>query len=312
MSVVQFAKRRVAELRRRFTREPHPPSKFVIARISNLEEFQRHQANIAANDPDRIERECELEQQTPYFRTPGFCFVCHRWTEFVTSWDYGYEIDGQRHVNWREHLLCPRCRLNNRLRATMHLLAITGAAKEQSQIYITEQSSALFRHVRKCFPFAVGSEHLGAAVPLGQANSAGLRNEDLTTLTFTSGAMDAVMSFDVFEHIPEYEKTFAECARILKPDGKMLFCVPFDTSSARNRIRARVDLDGKIEHLAPPEYHHDPLRAEGCLCFQHFGWEMLDQLKRAGFSKVSALCYYSRDYGYLGGEQIQFLAEKAT
>jgi hypothetical protein len=37
---------------------------------------------------------------------------------------------------------------------------------------------------------------------------------------------------------------------------------------------------------------------------------MLEQLKQAGFSTVSALCYYSRDYGYLGGEQIQFIAEK--
>ena len=37
---------------------------------------------------------------------------------------------------------------------------------------------------------------------------------------------------------------------------------------------------------------------------------MFEQVRLAGFSTVAALCYYSRDFGYLGGEQIQFLAEK--
>ena len=37
---------------------------------------------------------------------------------------------------------------------------------------------------------------------------------------------------------------------------------------------------------------------------------ILQQMTEVGFSSVSALCYYSREYGYLGGEQIQFLAEK--
>lgn len=286
------------------------PKELVITRVSDKAGFQ---ARSTANQSERSERtkeELELAQPVSRFDTPGFCFVCQEWTEFSSTWEYAVEINGQRHVNWREHLLCPRCRLNNRLRATVHLLAITGGLGKNSRIYITEQSSALFRHLRKSFRFAVGSEHLGSTVPLGKNNAAGIRNEDLTRLTFPSESVDAVMSFDVFEHIPDYEKAFAQCARILKPQGKMLFCVPFDTSSSQNRIRARVNPDGTIEHLAPPEYHYDPLNPSGCLCFQHFGWEMLDQLKEAGFSAVSVLCYYSRDYGYLGGEQIQFIAEK--
>jgi hypothetical protein len=68
--------------------------------------------------------------------------------------------------------------------------------------------------------------------------------------------------------------------------------------------------DKTVEHLLPPEYHDDPLSGAGCLCFQTFGWEMLDQVKQAGFTKVWALLYYSIDFGYLGDEQIQFLAEK--
>jgi hypothetical protein len=34
--------------------------------------------------------------------------------------------------------------------------------------------------------------------------------------------------------------------------------------------------------------------------------EKLEQLRQAGFRNVWALCCYWLDYGYLGGEQLQF------
>jgi len=148
------------------------------------------------------------------------------------------------------------------------------------------------------------------AALMSENESKKLRHEDLTQLSFASDSFDAILSFDVLEHIPDYRSAFAECARTLKPAGKMLFSVPFDPDSARNHIRARLRKDGTIEHLLPPEYHDDPRNPEGCLCFQRFGWEMLDEMKQAGFSSVSALSYYSLEYGYLGDKQIQFLAEK--
>jgi SAM-dependent methyltransferase len=305
-----IAKRRIDDLKRRFTRQPEPPPELVIARISSQEEFRTHWAKIAAQDPDRAERERELAQQTPYFRTLGFCFVCHRWTEFVTSWDYSSEVAGHRQINWREHLLCPGCRLNNRMRAVIHLLAESVTLNRGSRIYAIEQTSPLFGYLTKSFPLAVGSEYLGTKVPFGQKNSKGLRNEDLTQLTFPDQSFDAILNFEVLEHIPNYRAALVECVRTLKPEGKMLFSVPFDANARDNLIRARPRADGTIEHLLPPEYHCNPRSPGGSLCFQHFGWEMFEELKAAGFSTVSALCYYSRDFGYLGGEQIQFLAEK--
>lgn len=310
MRVVQFAKQKVDELRHWFTPELDPPAKLVITCVLNYEDFQRHLAKIAAEDPDRRKRESDLAQQTQDFRTPGFCFVCQRWTEFISSWNHSYEVGSIRYVNWREHLRCPGCRLNNRMRAVMHLLAETVPLNRDSRIYATEQTSPLFGYVRKSFPFAIGSEYLGDAVPFGQENSKGLRNEDLTHLTFSDDSFDAILNLEVLEHIPNFPVAFAECARTLKPHGKMLFSVPFGVRSRQNLIRARVQADGTIEHLLPPEYHCDPRSSNGSLCFQHFGWEMLEQVRLAGFSTVTALCYYSRDFGYLGGEQIQFLAEK--
>jgi methyltransferase family protein len=286
------------------------PAKLVITRISSREDFQEHTARINAETLDRQKQERELAQSTSHFRTPGFCFVCGQWTEFLSSWDYAYKVGGHLHVNWREQLLCPICRLNNRRRASIHLLTEIVHPTKRSYIYATEQWSPLYRHLRRCFPLVEGSEYLGDAVPIGQNNSAGIRNEDLTSLSFQDESFDAILSFEVLEHIPDYRRAFAECARTLKPAGKMLFSVPFDTRAGHNRIRARVCADGTIEHLLPPEYHGHPRNSKGSLCFQYFGWEMLQQMSEAGFSSVSALCYYSREHGYLGREQIQFLAEK--
>ena len=310
LRVVHFAKRKVDELRRRFTREPEPPPELVIARVSNQEEFRRHWAKIAAQDPDRKERERELAQQTPYFRTPGFCFVCHRWTEFVTSWDHSSEVAGHRQVNWREHLLCPGCRLNNRMRAVIHLLAESIPLNRDSRIYAIEQTSPLFGYLTKSFPFAVGSEYLGATVPFGQKNSKGLRNEDLTRLTFPDESFDAILNFEVLEHIPNYCAAFAECARTLKPQGKMLFSVPFDANARQNLIRARPRADGYDRTSAAARVSLRSAELQGLPLFSAFRMGNVRTVELAGFSTVSALCYYSRDFGYLGGEQIQFLAEK--
>ena len=75
-------------------------------------------------------------------------------------------------------------------------------------------------------------------------------------------------------------------------------------------MRAELDKDGVVHHLLPPEYHGDPINNDGCLCFYHFGWELLDQLRALGFSDVAAYFYWSRQFGYLGGDQLLFKAVK--
>ena len=88
-----------------------------------------------------------------------------------------------------------------------------------------------------------------------------------------------------------------------------MWSVPFIASFPSNSVRARI-VNGLIQHDLPPEYHGDPLSDKGVLCYQHFGWEMLGQIKTAGFSDAYAICYYSTEFGYLGGEQFMFVAVK--
>lgn len=245
------------------------------------------------------------------FELNGFCWVCQREVKFKVDYFYAFEQDGIKVPNWRERLVCERCGLNNRLRAAFHMFQYQCSPETTSRIYMTEQRSLFFKQCKKFYRNTIGSEFFGADIPRGKRNLRGIRNEDMSALTFSDQTFDYVLSFDCLEHIPDFKKAFSECHRVLNRDGMFMFTVPFDANSISNLVRATVDADGVIRHLFPPEYHGDPINPEhGVLCYQTFGWEMIGQLMDAGFSDAYAALYYSREYCYLGAEQIIFFAKK--
>jgi SAM-dependent methyltransferase len=178
------------------------------------------------------------------------------------------------------------------------------------QIYITEQVTAFYRYLSARFQNVTGSEFVGEYCAPGSVTPEGIRHEDLTDLNFPAGFFKNLLSFDCLEHIPDDTKALTECYRVLSPSANMLFSVPFDLSSKRNITRAKLTEKGKIEHILEPEYHGDPMKKSGCLCFRHYGWELLDALKKVGFKDAYAILYWSRDFCYLGGEQVILVAKK--
>ncbi len=230
---------------------------------------------------------------------PGICHVCGAPRQF--------RITGR---HWRETLLCPKCRLWNRVRAAAHFLDAKVKPGREASIYITEQKTSLYKALKEHYPNLEGSEYLGAECPAGGRNREGIRNESLTGLTFADGSLDCILCLEVLEHIPRYEQALRECARTLRPGGALVFTVPFMLGTQATLIRAREDEAGNILHIEPPEYHGDPLKTEGCLCFYHFGWDLLDRLRELGFRGGGAYLYWSRKYGYLGEPQAVFMARK--
>ena len=65
-------------------------------------------------------------------------------------------------------------------------------------------------------------------------------------------------------------------------------CLFFHVDLEATETLARMDADGRVEHLQPPEYHGDPLGG-GVLCFHHFGWDLLAAMREAGFSDAHAV-----------------------
>jgi hypothetical protein len=277
----------------------------IIHRIRNAEEFRAHQVRNAERLSIHMDFLKDVTSSKSEFLVKGYSYTAKKQVSFLVDYQHS---DGTN-VNWRERVCCPDTYFNNRMRATFHLFDIEMEAYPGSKLYITEQVTPIYTYFSEKFQNVIGSEYLGSDLSPGELNKEGIRNEDLCQLSFPDNEFDKLISLDVFEHIPEYKKGFSECARVLKPGGKMMWSVPFISSSTENSIRAEI-IDGEVNHILPPEYHGDPLSDKGALCFQHFGWEMLEQMREVGFKDAYALCYHSDEFGYLGGEQFMFIAIK--
>jgi SAM-dependent methyltransferase len=285
-----------------------------VHEIRSLEGYQQHCRDLGTEHARRWQLELSLLGKSDPIATPGYCHVCAQDRLFSTDFLYSSHVTktGQKIPNWRERVICPGCGLNNRMRGAIHLLEQYCRANPSSAIFATEQVTPLFAALAKRFPNAVGSEYLGDKIAFGETSLTGVRNESITRLTFADRQFDYMLCFDVLEHVPEYARAIAECSRCLKDDGTLLLSVPFLSGQYENRVRARLTGKGDVEHLLPAEYHGDPIKDAGCLSFYDFGWELLDELKRAGFADASMALFWSDQFGYYGVEQMIIIARKSA
>ncbi|MGQ0799499.1 MAG: class I SAM-dependent methyltransferase [Pseudomarimonas sp.] len=228
----------------------------------------------------------------------GYCVGC----QVVSRFDYrNVATDAP---NWRESLACERCGLINRWRASLHLFQCL--QRPEGSVYLTEQTTDLFRRIESSVPKAVGSEFVSPTTPPGHVSDwrgRQLRHEDVTRLSFADASQAAVLSFDVLEHVPDYRAAVREFTRVLMPGGLLLLTAPFSMQLAKTNIRARMHASGQIEHILPPQYHGDPLSSDGVLCFQDFGWDLLDDFRAAGLDDLQVISCCSPAFGYLGAAQ---------
>jgi SAM-dependent methyltransferase len=283
-----------------------------LVQVNSLADFERHYANnLAARERRAQYLEALLPDEQQEFDVAGFCFVCRRQSAFLVDYQYCVEVDGRIKPNWRERLVCNSCQLNARTRATIQVFEEQFDTAADADIYMTEQTTPQYAWFQKNYPGVIGSEFLGENFAPGEVDRRGLRHEDLTCLSLQHNSLDYILSFDVFEHIPDHLAALKNCYDCLRHGGQLYFSVPFIKNSPTNVLRARFDEHGRLEHLLPPQYHGDPVSAgEGCLCFHEFGWELLDQLREIGFEEATGLLYWSKELAYLGDEQILFKTAK--
>lgn len=247
------------------------------------------------------------------FSVPGFCTTCKQAVDFAASFEGAWQApDGLRVPNWREVLRCPSCRLSGRQRRVIELVteALADHADRGSpRMYLMEAVSPIHDWLRATFPWLelVASEYLGPDVARG-ATQRGIRNEDAERLTLADDSIDLFVSCDVFEHVNDPARAFAEVARTLRIGGRAILTFPMDPNLAQNRRRAAL-ANGSVETLLPAIYHGNPLSRAGSLVFTDFGWEVLGQLRAAGLGDAALHVYWSYLYGYLG-IQFYFAAHK--
>lgn len=111
----------------------------------------------------------------------------------------------------------------------------------------------------------------------------GVRSEDLQAMTFADNSFDAVIALDVFEHIADPFKAFAEVRRVIRPSGIGIITVPLDIRTKETKILAKME-NSKIVYIGRRACHCDPLREEGSPVFTEFGTDIADTLGSLGYN----------------------------
>ena len=177
-----------------------------------------------------------------------------------------------------EFHLCVRCRAN--LRYELLAQHLRNAFPDVSSLDVLEldYSSPLRGFLGKARSYT-RSFYRGNVAP-GTVREDGVVCQDITRLTYGDESLDLIVSSDVLEHVPDVLAAFRESARVLRPGGAHVFTVPPLAATAQ---RAKIE-DGQIVHLAPPEYHWDPLDPEGVLAFWDFGLDLPERFIVDGLS----------------------------
>jgi SAM-dependent methyltransferase len=227
---------------------------------------------------------------------------------------FAYKIKNE---NLREDCNCIICKSSNRIRQLSYGL-ITSVLKKKPLlsslkgfnqrndlvVYNTEAKGPIHDSLCKMKNY-VCSEYLGEEYKSGTVVN-GILNQDLQNLSFADNSFDVVISSEVFEHIPDAYRAFREVYRVLKPGGRHVFTVPFESTGFEDSIRAIRDKNGHLQYLAKPEYHYDPLKPkDGILVYQIFSLEMMVKLSKIGF--ITNLHHlYNPLLGILGDNALVF------
>lgn len=263
------------------------------------------------NTVQKYEKDLLEAKKAESFELEGFCLPCQKDVSFSVDMLWGgYYQQGLWIPNWRERLTCPLCGMNNRQRLIATLIKQILVENQNKNIYFMEQITPFFEWAVKTFPSnnVMGSEYLGFEYEGGSIIN-NIRHEDVESLSFSEAEFDIIVSNDVLEHIPNYKKAFTECARVLRKGGTMFLTIPFYIEEDKTVLRAKI-LQGEVVHLLPPVYHGNPIKEEGSLVFNDFGWDVLNIIRESGFANVSLEIYSSIEFGHLGNGLLIFRLTK--
>jgi len=209
-------------------------------------------------------------------------------------------------------MICPVTMMNNRQRAGISFFEslLEKYKKPDVSVYLMEQTTPIYNWYVSKYPglTVTGSEYLGPDVKSG-TNVNGINHEDVENLSFDNESFDFIISNDVLEHVNDPARAMQEAARVLVKGGVLLLTIPFYKDRQKNQKRAEI-VNGKVKNYLPAEYHGNPMSDEGSLVFTDFGWEVVSQLKEAGFSKAKVVFYWSFKHGHIGHAQNIFYAQK--
>jgi SAM-dependent methyltransferase len=140
----------------------------------------------------------------------------------------------------------------------------------------------------------------------------GFRCENLDKLTFKDNTFDLFVTSDVFEHVMNPEKAFAEIARVLKPGGLHIFTMPWYPELSKSKRRALVNTVGQIEYLEEPVYHGNPVSSDGSLVTFDWGLDFCDKVFQYSGMTTTIYVERNRQFGLDGKFLEVFISRKSV
>lgn len=241
------------------------------------------------------------------FYYSGVCSVCNSVHTFIMDERFAEIVNNKKNLNWRERLVCPNCHCNSRERFLAR--KIFDFYQPGSKILLYEQATNFFQKIRREIPSACGFEYMGNGY-YEEREINGIHCEDICKMNFADEEFDLLVSNDIFGLTVDYKEAFREAHRVLRPDGKLIFTIPFDGNSVTTIRRVKVTAEG-IVNLEPIWYYNNPVNIN-CprqIC-EVFGWDILETLKDCGFKKSCGKVYYGLKEAYMGYLPIYFEAYK--
>lgn len=243
------------------------------------------------------------------FYYPGECAVCNSPQPFIMDYRYAAVENGRKKLNWRERLVCPNCGCNSRERLFIHKLFDTYEPGKKVLMY--ERCSNVFEKVRREIADVCGFEYPGERYR-DEREINGIRCENICDMTFQDEEFDILAVGEVFVLAYDYKKAFQEAYRVLKKGGKLIFTAPFDANSMETIHRAELTEQGLVWSGTEMEwYYGNPVDWDTPRPVYHiFGWDIIDFMKKCGFTNVCGKVYYGLKEGYLGYLPLYFEAYK--
>ncbi len=178
---------------------------------------------------------------------------------------------------------CLRCGASATTLSLASVLRAERPGFAAGRVYELSSRGPLFEFLRREVADLTFSEYFDGVAP-GEYRD-GVQCQDVARLTFADGSFDLVTSTEVFEHVPDDRRGFAEVRRVLRPGGAFLFTVPIE--NAERTVERAVLERGAVRHLLPPAYHDDRIRGRGSvLVFRDYGRDITARLLGAGFDEA--------------------------
>lgn len=169
------------------------------------------------------------------------------------------------------------------------------------RLYVNEAVTGYAEYLRQRCPGLRWSEYLpDPDHPLRGV----VPHRDIRNLDLPPASLQCLICNEVLEHVEEIPPALESMASVLTLGGYLLATVPLAYGQQDSIVKAIWRGEGQEpELLMEPEWHSDPVAPErGSLVYRIPGWDLLDQLRAAGFrgATLHALC--SARYGVLGAE----------